>query len=125
MTKNIIIVEDSALMRAQHKDMLIDLGHHVMAESETGKKGIEQVIHLKPDLVLLDVVLPDISAADVLAAVKKVLPQISVLIVSALDADPVVKELLKKGASGYLVKPVSAEMLSYAIDQLSSGGAQA
>lgn len=118
MTKTVIIVDDSAVMRAQLRDMLADQGFHLMAEAETGKQAIEYIQNLKPDLVLLDVVLPDITAREVLIDLRKTLPALRVLIISGLDADPVVQELLQNGASGYLVKPVSPEMLAYAIKQL-------
>lgn len=119
MTKTVIIVDDSVLMRTQLNDMLTDLGYHVMAQAQTGKQALEYIRNLKPALVLLDVVLPDISAREVMEELNADMPSLPVLIISSLDADPVVQELLQKGAAGYLVKPVSPEMLHYAIGQLS------
>lgn len=112
MSKTVLIVDDSMYMRATIKDALTGAGYNVIGEAPTGESAIDQAINLKPDLITLDNILPDMIGTDVLRVLKEE-EKISskVIMISAVGQESVIQEGLSLGANAYIIKPFSPEQL--------------
>jgi two-component system chemotaxis response regulator CheY len=109
MKKRILIVDDSFYMRTMLRNMLSDAGYEVVGEAPNGRSALEMALEHKPDLVTLDVILPDNTGLDVLKGIRRDQPDMKVVIVSAVGQEVIVNEALDSGAFSYIVKPFSEE----------------
>ena len=109
MADKILIVDDSYYMRTMLRDILTDAGHGIAGEAPNGAEAIELAATLSPDLILLDVILPDITGMDVLKKIIANNPKAKVLMISAVGNDDVHKQAVKDGALDFILKPFSEE----------------
>lgn len=109
MKKRILIVDDSFYMRTMLRNMLSDAGYEVVGEAPNGQSAFELALEHKPDLITLDVILPDNTGLDVLKGIKREQPDMKVVMVSAVGQEVIVNEALEFGAFAYIVKPFSEE----------------
>ncbi|WP_246343816.1 response regulator [Adhaeribacter radiodurans] len=109
MKKRILIVDDSFYMRTMLKNMLTDAGYEVVGEAPNGQTALQLARETNPDLITLDVILPDNTGLDVLKGIKKEQPDMKVIIVSAVGQEVIVNEAVENGAYSYIVKPFSEE----------------
>ena len=109
MKKRILIVDDSFYMRTMLKNMLTDAGYEVVGEAPNGQTALQMAKETNPDLVTLDVILPDNTGLDVLKGIKQDQPDMKVVIVSAVGQEVIVSEAIQYGALAYIVKPFSEE----------------
>ena len=109
MKKRILIVDDSFYMRTMLKNMLTDAGYEVVGEAPNGQTALQMAKETSPDLVTLDVILPDNTGLDVLKGIKKDQPDMKVIIVSAVGQEVIVTEAMQNGALAYIVKPFSED----------------
>ncbi len=105
MSKTILVIEDDAFLRGLMVRKIVEEGFNA-SEAETGEQGTEKAKKEKPDLILLDLMLPDISGFDVLKRLKEdqSAKSIPVIILSNLAAPEEIENGLKIGATDYLVK---------------------
>jgi len=105
MAKKILIIEDDKFLRELIAQKLIKEGYDIV-EAVDGEKGIKSVKEEKPDLILLDLILPGIDGFEVLSKIKEdpVLSQIPVIILSNLGQKDDIERGLKIGAADYLIK---------------------
>ncbi|MBB6610428.1 response regulator [Pontibacter sp. Tf4] len=115
--KRILIVDDSFYMRTMLKNMLTDAGYDVVGEAPNGQTALELTKELVPDLVTLDVILPDNTGLDVLKGIKAEQPDMKVVIVSAVGQEVIVNEAMENGALAYIVKPFSEEKVLEIVSQ--------
>lgn len=94
----------------------------VVGSSTSGREGLEAVLATKPDVCVLDVRLPDASAAEIIATIKERAPETRVLCLSSFDSKYEISETIAAGASGYLLKHVSAAEFVNSIMQVVRGG---
>jgi DNA-binding response OmpR family regulator len=106
----VMLVEDEPAIRRSLTRVLTDAGHALTSYS-TGGEAIRAIIASPPDVILLDLGLPDLDGADVLAMVRTV-STVPVIVVTARDADTETVRLLDRGADDYLVKPFTAAQLT-------------
>jgi DNA-binding NarL/FixJ family response regulator len=112
----VLLVDDHTMFRQGLREMLsTDEGVLVVGEAENGSEAIALADREEPDVVILDVEMPGISAADTLEALLALSPAPKVLIVSMYDSPRLVRDLLGRGAGGYLVKSASLEELLGAV----------
>lgn len=104
MKRTILVVDDSAYMRGVIKRMLAPLGATVF-EAADGNAAVASYKLNKPDVVLLDIVMPVKSGIDALREIRAADPAARIVIVSAVGQDLIIKEALAMGASGFIVKP--------------------
>ena len=118
---NILIVDDEPLNIVLLKEILKDRNYNVL-ESYSGKTAIEMIQKLLPDLVLLDIMMPDFSGLDVLNVMKadRNLSEIPVVIVSAKTLPDEIQQGLNAGADVYLTKPVAFTDLKQAVESVVS-----
>jgi two-component system chemotaxis response regulator CheY len=109
MKNRILIVDDSFYMRTMLKNMLTDAGYDVVGEAANGQQALEMAADTKPDLITLDVILPDNTGLDVLKGIRAEQPEVKVVMCSAVGQEIIVNEALESGATAYIVKPFSEE----------------
>ncbi len=118
-----VVVDDHAVVRSGIKLLLEredDL--EVVGEAGNGKDAIFAVRALKPDVILLDVVMPGESGIDVLPSLLKESPQTKVLVLSMQDDPSYVREAFAAGASGYVLKEAADEEVVAAVREIANGG---
>ena len=109
MNKRILIVDDSFYMRTMLKNMLTDAGYDVVGEAANGQQALEMAVATAPDLITLDVILPDNTGLDVLKGIRQQQPDAKVVMCSAVGQETIVNEAIENGALAYIVKPFSEE----------------
>lgn len=103
--KRVLIVDDAAFMRLAIKNILVKHNFDVVAEAENGQVGINKYMEFKPDIVTMDITMPEL---DGLSALKKIMaydPNAKVVIVSAMGQEHMVMEAISSGARTFIVKP--------------------
>ncbi len=114
----VLIVDDNSSTREVLNVILKNLGHEVVGEAEDGKSAIKAFIELRPETVLLDIIMPGISGIVVLEEMRRIAPAASIIMLTAVDQDDVTSEIKNKGAAGIVFKPFSREDLKRAFDKL-------
>ncbi|GAB2969288.1 response regulator [Hymenobacter coalescens] len=109
MKNRILIVDDSFYMRTMLKNMLTDAGYDVVGEAANGQQARELATETKPDLITLDVILPDNTGLEVLKDIRQELPDVKIVMCSAVGQEVIVNEALESGAAAYIVKPFSED----------------
>ena len=109
MGQKILIVDDSAFMRRMLQDILTEAGHEIAGEAADGKEVLDRYRAVKPDLVTMDIVMPEVSGIDAVKQLMREDPKAKVLMVSAMGQESLVKEALGAGAKGFVVKPFKPE----------------
>ena len=115
MAKNILICDDAAFMRMMIKDILTKNGYNVVGEAENGVKGVERYNELKPDLVLMDITMPEMDGIATLKAIKSADPGACVIMCSAMGQQAMVIEAIQSGAKDFIVKPFQADRVLEAV----------
>lgn len=118
MNKSVLIVDDSRYMRTIIKDALLQSGFHVVGEAANGEQAIDLAFELKPAIITLDNILPDMIGTDVLKVLREEGLQSKVIIVSAVGQESVIQEGIALGAKAYIVKPFTTEHLVATIQAL-------
>ncbi len=118
MAKNILIVDDAAFMRMMLKDILVKSGYNVVGEAENGVKAIEKYKELQPDLVTLDITMPDMDGISALKGIKEVDADARVIMCSAMGQQAMVVEAIQQGAKDFIVKPFQADRVIEAIKKI-------
>ncbi len=104
----ILIVDDSAFMRNILKKILSGR-YEIVGEASNGKEAVEMYFKLKPDVVLMDIVMPIMDGIEATRQIVSKDPNARVIMVTSLGQNEKVKEAIKAGARGYIVKPFQAE----------------
>ncbi len=118
MGKNVFIVEDLPMMRELLSMTIESLGHTVVGFAENGKDAIAKYAEHNPDLMTLDISLPDMDGLFVLKEIRLKHPQAKILIVTANDQKMLQKQALALGASGVLLKPFVVEDIMAALSKV-------
>ncbi|MGN0386024.1 MAG: response regulator [Lachnospiraceae bacterium] len=118
MAKNILICDDAAFMRMMIKDILTKNGYNVIGEAENGLKGIEKYNELHPDLVLMDITMPEMDGISALRGIKKADPNATVIMCSAMGQQAMVIESIQAGAKDFIVKPFQADRVLEAVKKV-------
>ena len=112
----VLLVDDHTMFRQGLREMLaIGEGIEVVGEAENGQEAVALARELKPDVVVLDVEMPVMGAAEAMEGLRGISPRPKVLIVTMYDNPRLVRDLLSRGASAYLVKSASLEELLAAV----------
>ena len=115
MSKNILICDDAAFMRMMIKDILTKNGYTVVGEAENGAKAVEKYAELKPDLVLMDITMPEMDGIQALKKIKEADPSATVIMCSAMGQQAMVIESIQSGAKDFIVKPFQADRVLEAV----------
>ena len=115
MGKSILICDDAAFMRMMIKDILTKNGDEIAAEAENGKIAVDKFNETKPDLVLLDITMPEMDGIQALKAIKGADPSAKVIMCSAMGQQAMVIEAIQAGAKDFIVKPFQADRVLEAV----------
>lgn len=122
MAHRILIVEDHTLLREGLRAMFASVaGFEVAGEARDGREALLRAMDLKPDLITMDLSLPDMSGIEATREIKRRHPEIRVLALTVQKSEEYVREALKAGADGYVLKDASYEELVAAIHQVLAG----
>jgi len=116
--EEICIVDDAQFIRQILKDIFISLGHQVIAEFSSASQLIENVEDLKPDIVTLDITMPDMDGLTATRILKNIIPDVKVIIISAISQPDIEKEAKKCGAYEFVRKPFSKLAIEHIIKQI-------
>lgn len=118
MAKNILICDDAAFMRMMIKDVLSKNGYIIAGEAENGAKAVEKYNETKPDLVLMDITMPEMNGIDALKKIKAQDPSANVIMCSAMGQQAMVIESIQAGAKDFIVKPFQGERVLEAVKKV-------
>ena len=118
MAKNILICDDAAFMRMMIKDILSKNGYTVAGEAENGLKAIEKYKELSPDLVLMDITMPEMDGIQALKEIRKMDGGAKIIMCSAMGQQAMVIESIQAGANDFIVKPFQAESVLEAVKKV-------
>lgn len=111
----IAIVDDDRIMRTVLGALIRDSGYTVVSEAGDGKEAIRQYLLHQPDILFMDIEMPDVDGMTALKAIKAYGTNCQVVMISATATQSIVKEAVENGAAGFLVKPISAGKVQDAI----------
>ena len=117
MKAKILIADDSAYMRSILKDLLLRNGYDVIGEAENGKEVLGLYRKLKPDVVAMDIMMPEMSGIQALKEINENYPEARVVMSAAMGQQHLVVEAIRAGAADFFIKPVQAERVVEAIDK--------
>ncbi len=114
-----LIVDDSAFMRNILKKILTPTGKFVVVgEASNGKEAIEKAKELQPDLITMDIVMPEMDGITATREIKKILPNVKIVMCTSIDQEQKVIEAIEAGADGYIVKPFQAQKVLEELNKL-------
>jgi two-component system chemotaxis response regulator CheY len=116
MSKKVLVVDDAAFMRMMLKDILTKNGFEIVGEAENGAAGVAAFQKMKPDVVTMDITMPEMNGIDAVKAIKSLDASAKIVMVSAMGQQSMVIEAIQAGASDFIVKPFQPERV---IDALS------
>jgi two-component system invasion response regulator UvrY len=115
----VLIADDHDMVRKNISSILRSRrGIRVCGEAANGKEAVSKTQRLKPDLLILDVSLPDSSGLEVATAIKRILPRVPILLLSAYGGKQLIEEVKRRGLQGFVSKDDAATTLLGAVDAI-------
>ena len=118
MGKNILICDDAAFMRMMIKDFLSKNGYNVVGEAENGAIAVDKYKELHPDLVLMDITMPEMDGIQALKNIKAADGGANVIMCSAMGQQAMVIEAIQSGAKDFIVKPFQPDRVLEAVKKV-------
>lgn len=118
MSHTVLVCDDAIFMRTMISDILSQAGYEIVGEAETGVQAVEKFKELKPDLVTMDIVMPDMGGID---AVREIIgndPDARILMCSAMGQQALVVEAIQAGAKDFVVKPFQPSRVLEAVQRV-------
>ena len=116
--ENVLIVDDSKLMRVAIQKIVEKRGLTVVGVATDGIEAVEKFTELKPDIVTLDLTMPELDGDKCIIEMHKVNPDSKIIVISALKDDKTRDDLIEKGAVAYIPKPLKEESLAEILNQI-------
>lgn len=120
MGNKVLVVDDAAFMRMMIKDILRKGGYEVIGEAEDGGKAVEKYKELHPDLVTMDITMPDMDGITAVKEIKKLDPNALIIMCSAMGQQAMVIDAIQAGAKDFVVKPFQPERVLEAVRKVLS-----
>lgn len=111
MAQRLLIVDDARFMRLVIRDVAAEVGWEVVGEAANGREAVRSFEQTRPDLIVLDLVMPIMGGLEALKQIRSVDPHAKVAVVSDLDQKETILEVLRAGAIDYIVKPFERSRL--------------
>lgn len=118
MSKKILIVDDAVFMRMKLKDILEKNGYTVVGEAENGKEAFEKYKATMPDLVTMDITMPEVDGLEALKMIKEYDSAAKVVMCSAMGQQGMVMDAIRAGALDFIVKPFDTDRVIKAVDKV-------
>lgn len=115
--KKILIVDDAVFMRIKLKDILEKNGYEVAGEAQNGQEAFDQYQEVKPDLVTMDITMPEVDGLEALKMIRKADANAKVIMCSAMGQQGMVMDVIRAGAIDFIVKPFDTERVIKALDK--------
>lgn len=122
MAKKILIVDDAAFMRMMIKNILVKNGYDVIGEAENGKQAVSLYMEGKPDLVTMDITMPEMDGLEAVKAIRATDPSANIIMCSAMGQQSMVMDAIQAGAKDFIVKPFQQDRLLQAVERALSRG---
>ena len=119
MSKRIMIVDDAIFMRMKLKDILEKNGYEVVAEAQNGADALEKYKAERPDIVTMDITMPEMDGIEALKGIKRIDPSAKVIMCSAMGQQAMVMEAIQSGALDFIVKPFETDRVIDSIQKAS------
>lgn len=116
--KTVLIVDDAAFMRLTIRNMLVKNGFQVVGEAENGKVAIGKYNELRPDIVTMDITMPEMDGLTALKAILELDPSANIIMITAMGQQAMVKEAVLAGARGFIVKPFKEDTVLAALSKV-------
>lgn len=116
--RRVLIVDDAAFMRLAIRRMLEGNGFEVVGEADNGAEGIKKYFELKPDVVTMDITMPEVGGVEALKAIMGMDPKAKIIMCSAMGQECMVKEAVLAGARSFIVKPFKEEHVLQTINKV-------
>ena len=117
MANKILIVDDAAFMRMMIKDILSKNGYDIVGDAADGVQGVQLYQDTQPDLVTMDITMPEMDGITALKEIKKVNPLAKVIMCSAMGQQAMVIDAIQAGAKDFIVKPFQADRVLEAVSK--------
>ena len=118
MAKKVLIVDDAAFMRMMIKDILSKNGYEIVGDAENGAIAISKYKELMPDLVIMDITMPEVDGVTAVKEIKKINSDAKVIMCSAMGQQAMVIESIQAGARDFIVKPFQADRVIEAVKKV-------
>ncbi len=118
MSAKILIVDDAAFMRMMIKNILVKEGYDVVGEAENGAQAVEKYKELNPDLVTMDITMPEMDGISAVKEIMKINSGAKVVMCSAMGQQAMVIDAIQAGAKDFIVKPFQADRVIEAISKV-------
>ncbi len=118
MAKNVLIVDDAQFMRTMLGKLIEEEGHEIADEAVNGKEAVAKYKESKPDLVTMDITMPEMDGIEATKAIVAEDPDAKVIVCSAMGQKPMVIEALQAGAKDFIVKPIKPEKVKDALNNI-------
>lgn len=117
MSKKVLIVDDAVFMRMKLKDILEKNGYEVVGEAQNGKEAYEKYQATAPDLVTMDITMPEVAGLEALKMIRSSDPSAKVIMCSAMGQQGMVMDAIRAGAMDFIVKPFDTDRVIASIDK--------
>lgn len=118
---SVLIVDDAMFMRKMLSDILTKEGHKIAGEAENAKEAVELYKKLRPDIITMDIIMPEVDGVDALKAIREILAvnkEAKIVMVSAMGQQEMVVSSIQAGARDFIVKPFQLSRVAEAITRL-------
>ena len=116
--KKVLVVDDAAFMRVSIKNMLSKNGYEVIGEAENGKVAIQKFQELSPDIITMDITMPEMDGLSSLKKILAINASANIVMISAMGQESMVREAVLSGAKGFIVKPFKEDAILAALGNL-------
>lgn len=118
MSKRVLVVDDAVFMRMSIKNMITKHGFEIVGEAGNGNEAIAKYNELKPDIVTMDITMPEKTGLEALKEIVEADPSATIIMVSALGQEAMMKEAITSGAKGFIVKPFKEDVIVAELSKL-------
>ena len=118
MAKRVLITDDALFMRVTLKNILTKCGYEVVGEAANGRESIDLYQQTKPDLVTMDITMPEMDGISALREIRKLDPNANVIMCTAMGQKNMVMEAVSSGAKDFIVKPFQPEKVIEAVKRI-------
>ncbi|GAB1398685.1 response regulator [Aminivibrio sp.] len=117
MGRKVLVVDDAAFMRMMLKDILVKNDFEVAGEAENGNVAVAAYQKIRPDIVTMDITMPEMNGIEAVKAIKAIDPDSKIIMVSAMGQQPMVIEAIQAGATDFIVKPFQPDRVVEALNK--------
>ena len=118
MSNTVLVCDDAIFMRTMISDILTQAGFEIVGEAESGLQAVQRYRELKPDLVTMDIVMPDMGGIEAVREICKQDPDAKILMCSAMGQQALVVEAIQAGAKDFVVKPFQPSRVLEAVQRV-------